>query len=235
MQFRQTQLKTLQVLALMVAGSLGLRLMFTSNEGEALLVLLRGAVALLGPFFLRLATLETVPAVGITYTVVLKLANTVRATFAPPLQVATVTAVYSMHRFLPTAAAVFGNMYFAIGMATWITVEGIGMFLFHRAAIPNAWPATLDDVFHAHDEDAWFDLGALIVDLSIVWVATALAIVIVNSNRQAITQLGEALAAREHFISNMVRLFFARATEPLRPCARFSSIVRTHRGVGRVH
>ena len=203
--FRRLQLRTLQLLGGALALSMGARLLFASPVSEGTLDVGRGLLAVGCALAAGLASEHTAGHYGVALVLVIQALNTAKALVAPPTEVATVISVFGFHRILPFCAAVFGGVRMSIAVTAWASANTLGISLWRRWQLAGC-AFSLPTVEEALD---WYrvdrEAAVLWTELNQIWIATGVAVAIVQTHHEAIRQLVSALVARQRFISNMVR------------------------------
>ena len=202
--FRRLQLHTLRVVGSTLALFLAVRLLFASPAAEGAMTVGRLLFVACGTLVAVVPTTETAGRYGVALVILLKVLNTVKSFAVAPTEVAILTAAFGLHRLLPYCVAVFGGARACVAMSLLASVDVVAVPLWRRSQLatgPFVWP-TPDQIGNWYLDDR--EAAVVWTELNLIWIATGMAVAIVQTHHQATGQLVEALVSRQRFISNMV-------------------------------
>jgi hypothetical protein len=226
--YRELQLRVLRslvwiILAVIVAWTL------TINEDEPLVVLTMRVLIVLYLGLIQLRANDRTAAVhGIGIILALKTVMSMRTLTLPAGETDAFSdlVILGPNRVLPILSALFGGVSYCLAMTAWCVAELLGVFVVRHgwaAAAPGASASDSASASTAAGEPGaslWLarskDTALLFVELYYITMAATCGIALVHYYRRALGDLGDALQARQRFITNMV----LRRPEALVACQR---------------
>ena len=200
--FDRLRLQTIQTVSVSEVVVLGVRL-FNDPNAPPLINFMRVVAILYGVFALVAVDERTAQRHGVAMTFVAKLFTLLRTVFAPEEEQLVTLVSFGAHRILPALAAIFGGVRTSAFFTLWAVVETAAVGVYRRVRKeggPFSW----------WNVTTWYiapsDHNVIGIEIFYIIVAAALAIALQHSCRQALTQLADALEARQRFITNMVRV-----------------------------
>ena len=200
--FKQLQLRVLQCLAWIVLLVIAVwTVAYPGHEPTAVLIVRAGIVLLL-TYIIGYATEQSAAAYGMAVCVLVKGIMSMRIAGNLHFGASDVFAdavILSPNRVLPLLCAVFGGVHFSVGVTLWSAMEILGIFVAHVSPTLAAPGQPLFVTIRSSE------FSLLAVEFYYIAVAVTCGCTLVHYYKIALNELGEALQARQRFITNMVR------------------------------
>jgi len=216
--FEQLQLQALRAVVgcfMVVAVSRHLLLPY---EGTTMLVV-RMVAVIVGAALLKLVKQENAWKYGIGLTVFFKVAVTLRtfATSTTEISVLT-TGLSAPHRVMPVMCAIFGGVWYSAAMAVVSLAEMFVLAHVHGHAIQKLAGGADSNLAAILEQLQLTTHSVVVTECFYVVMSTLFGALLVRHYRDVLHKLGQALQARQLFITNMVRT--REYSETLQQCAR---------------
>ena len=173
-----------------------------------------------------MATPSTAWKFGVAVTLVLKLATSVLMMQLPSAYILETLVIRGPHRVLPLICAVFGGTTYSLAMSAWALLEMVALCLY-RQGFANVFKGALNvvslgghvttSIALTEDSQAPLRIFASNPDVTVVALeayylilAAAFSVALVHYYNIALSDLSDAILARQRFITNMVRAAGAR-------------------------